>query len=764
MKKLKIKIIELLKKDPAKSLSVKDFSAILDMKAAKAFKKLVQALAELELERKIELLPDGSFALYGQPKIFTGIFRATDRGFGFVEVEDFEEDVFVNASGTLGAINGDTVEVEVIKEARVHENKSAEGRVVKIIAHDMQQIIGVFKSDDEKITSSTSFYGTVMPNDRKLQKNLVFLSKKGLHPVEGEVVLGDIIKYPDENSREFIIAARKILGHINDPGVEITSIALKHHIHTEFPPEVLTQLEKIPDDVLSEEYEGRMDYRDHYTVTIDGADAKDLDDAISIQTLNNGHFQLMVHIADVSYYVKEGTALDKEAYARGVSSYLVDRVIPMLPPKLSNGLCSLNPNVDRLTMTCSMEINKKGEVIHYDISPSVIHSNRRLTYDEVNELLSPDVSSAWIEEYAEIKPLVEQMAALHHILEKRRYQRGALSFESPEIEFELDEQGHPVAVYLRERLVAERLIESFMLVANETVAAHYEKQHLPFLYRVHEHPDANKMQRFITFASRFGLQVAKQKDQVKPKTLQKILEQVEDEPSAPVINMLLLRSMQQARYDVEPLGHYGLATEYYTHFTAPIRRYPDLIVHRLIHKYAHKLSKQKIKAIEAQLPEIADDTSVAERRAIDAEREVDDLKKAQYMADKIGEQYDGMIVSLTNFGMFVQLANTITGLVRASDMKDDYYEFIEEHLMMVGTRTGKVYQIGQPVKIKVTDVNINQYEIDFELIEEQNENKHTTSKNQKKKVSLKKPKDHQRKKLSQNKKSKKMYQVKKRRK
>lgn len=717
MKELKQTIIKTFEQDSKRSWAVKDLTAELSMKSAKKFKELVQALAELERERKIALLPDGTFQLSGQAKIFTGIFRATDHAFGFVTVEDFEDDVFIGPNDTLGALNNDQVEIEITKEAQPWKDQAAEGRVLEIKERGLTQLVGVFTPYNDAEVKETGFIGKIKPNDRKLQKMQVVLSSKGLHPVDGEVILADVVKYPKNMDEAMIVIGKKIIGHVNDPGVEITSIAYKHDIHTEFPDEVLEEINQIPEKVLPEEYEGRKDLRDKYTFTIDGADAKDLDDAISIEKLSNGNYELGVHIADVSHYVREGTALDEEAFARGVSSYLVDRVIPMLPPKLSNGICSLFPNVDRLTMSCLMEINKKGQVVNYEITPSVIQSKKRLTYDLVNELLSPEVSMHTVEEYQEVLLQLKQMKELHEILERERHQRGALEFETPEIEFELDEQGHPVAIHMRERLVAERLIESFMLIANETVATHYVRQDVPFLYRVHEHPDSKKIQRFITFAARFGLQVPRVKDQVAPKTLQKVLEQIQGEPSEPVISMLMLRSMQQARYEVKPLGHYGLASEYYSHFTAPIRRYPDLMLHRLIHKYEEGVTEKEIKKLEKELPEIADYTSKAERRAIDAEREVDDLKKAQYMEDKVGEQYEGIIVSVTNFGMFVQLPNMVEGLVHVSDMKDDYYEFVEDHLMMVGTRTGKVYRMGDVVEIEVADVDVKQYKIDFKLLE-----------------------------------------------
>ncbi|MDO5457374.1 MAG: ribonuclease R, partial [Atopococcus tabaci] len=498
--------------------------------------------------------------------------------------------------------------------------------------------------------------------------------------------------------------------------VDILSVVYKHGIPTEFSPDTLREVEEIPDHVQAEEKEGRLDLTETVTITIDGADAKDLDDAISLEKLENGNYYLGVHIADVSHYVKEGSSLDKDAFERGSSSYLTDRVIPMLPRELSNGICSLHPNVERLTMTCFMEINDQGKVLNYHIEPSVIRSHQRMTYDAINGILEEGDPQLY-KEYEDYISLFENMGDLHKILEKKRYNRGAINFDTEESQVLVDEEGQPVDIVLRPRGIGERLIESFMLQANETVSEHFTKKHLPILYRVHERPDMAKMQSFIEFASALGIKVSGTKDTVSPKQLQKIIENVEGKDEELVVSMTLLRSMQQARYDIEDLGHFGLAAEYYSHFTSPIRRYPDLTLHRLIHHYQEVGTSKKDQAhYQSILPEIAEQSSMAERRAIDAEREVDNMKKVEFMADKVGQKFEAIIVSVLGFGMFVQLENTVEGLIHISKMKEDYFDYNEQGKMMIGKRTGKTYRMGEKVEVRLVGANTETYELDFELI------------------------------------------------
>lgn len=710
------------------SYQVNELSEGLNYSSSDQFKEVVKALAALERDKKVFLTKDGAFKLLEAEPDFVGRFSGTERGFGFVDIPDFEKDVFIAPGDTNTALNGDTVRIEIKKEAEPWKDRSAEGKITEVVERGVSTVVGEFQAYSDDEVNEHNVYGYIHPEERKLKHLNIQIGQNGLRPVDGQIILVEITQYARYKNEDLQGIATKVIGHRDDPGIDILSIAYKHGIDPEFPDAVRNEVEEIPGEVLETELEGRRDLRGQKTVTIDGADAKDLDDAISIEKLDNGNYQLGVHIADVSHYVQEGTAIDEEAYDRGTSSYLIDRVIPMLPQELSNGICSLHPNVDRLTLTADMEINQQGKVVNYDIYPSVLRSYRRMTYEDVNRILM-DEDPAMLDKHKDLVENFQWMEELHNILEQKRMNNGAISFDSTELNFKLDDDGKPIDIEIVERGVGERLIESFMLSANETVSEHFSKQELPFLYRVHEQPDESKMQNFIEFASALGVRVRGQKDSISPKILQGILDEVAGEPYEQVVNMLMLRSMQKARYDVDPLGHFGLATEYYSHFTAPIRRYPDLILHRLIHHYQEVgKGKKDRNRWSNELPEIAEQSSLAERRAVDAEREVEDLKMAEYMVDKVGMEFDAMITSITNFGMFVQVEEAVEGLVHLSTMKNDYYEFNERGMLLVGQRTGETFRIGETVRVKLTNVDIDQYDIDFELIKD-------TSKK-------KKPKDH----------------------
>lgn len=710
------------------SYQVNELSEGLNYSSSDQFKEVVKALAALERDKKVFLTKDGAFKLLEAEPDFVGRFSGTERGFGFVDIPDFEKDVFIAPGDTNTALNGDTVRIEIKKEAEPWKDRSAEGKITEVVERGVSTVVGEFQAYSDDEVNEHNVYGYIHPEERKLKHLNIQIGQNGLRPVDGQIILVEITQYARYKNEDLQGIATKVIGHRDDPGIDILSIAYKHGIDPEFPDAVRNEVEEIPGEVLEKELEGRRDLRGQKTVTIDGADAKDLDDAISIEKLDNGNYQLGVHIADVSHYVQEGTAIDEEAYDRGTSSYLIDRVIPMLPQELSNGICSLHPNVDRLTLTADMEINQQGKVVNYDIYPSVLRSYRRMTYEDVNRILM-DEDPAMLDKHKDLVENFQWMEELHNILEQKRMNNGAISFDSTELNFKLDDDGKPIDIEIVERGVGERLIESFMLSANETVSEHFSKQELPFLYRVHEQPDESKMQNFIEFASALGVRVRGQKDSISPKILQGILDEVAGEPYEQVVNMLMLRSMQKARYDVDPLGHFGLATEYYSHFTAPIRRYPDLILHRLIHHYQEVgKGKKDRNRWSNELPEIAEQSSLAERRAVDAEREVEDLKMAEYMVDKVGMEFDAMITSITNFGMFVQVEEAVEGLVHLSTMKNDYYEFNERGMLLVGQRTGETFRIGETVRVKLTNVDIDQYDIDFELIKD-------TSKK-------KKPKDH----------------------
>ncbi|MDT1995725.1 ribonuclease R [Carnobacterium divergens] len=720
-KTIKDTILVYLENSKKKSFSVKDISESLGLTNAADFKLLVGALAKMEQEGAVELNKKGHFKLPKEKPGLEGIFRANDRGFGFVSIEDEDDDVYIPQGHTNFALDGDIVKIDISRVAEPWRDRGAEGSVEAIIERKFHQFVGEFYAYSEEGIEETDLYGYVVPQDKKLSNYKVFIEAKGIKPVDGAMVLVEITYYPDvafPTSMQGIVT--KTIGHKNDPGVDILTVVYKHGIPTEFPEEVLKQADAVPEQISDEDRKGRTDLTQELIVTIDGEDAKDLDDAVTVRKLANGNYHLGVHIADVSYYVTENSPLDAEAFERATSVYLTDRVIPMLPHRLSNGLCSLNPFEDRLTMSCEMEINLAGEVVNHKIFPSVIHSKRRMTYTAVNQILmekDPEIRK----EYEELVPMFELMGELHQILVAKRKARGAIDFEAPEAQIVVDENGHPKEILMRERGVGERLIESFMLSANETVAEHYFKLNVPFIYRIHEQPDSDRMQRFMEFVTAFGIVVKGTSQDVSPKQLQKVLAGVSGEPEEAVVSTMLLRSMKQAKYDMDPLGHFGLGAEFYTHFTSPIRRYPDLIVHRLIRSYADNgIGDEQQTKWENLLPDIAEQSSKMERRAVDAERETDSLKKTEYMADKVGEIYEGVISSVTKFGMFIELPNTIEGLIHMSNMKEDYFNFVESHLMLVGERTGVTYKIGQPIKIKVEKADVETREIDFSIVPDPN--------------------------------------------
>lgn len=712
-------IIDYIEQDNRESIEVNDVTNKFNNHDSAQFKRQVKALAALEREEKIEMLGDGRLRLKRLPDSLVGTFSGTDRGFGFVMVEDEGiDDIFVPAKATKLAFDGDTVEVEITEAPDPSGKRSAEGKITRIIERKTEQVIGEFipYTDDE--IADYNLYGYVKAKLKKGPEHIIQIEMNGLNPTRGEIVSVDITHYPAYKGEDMRGVVTETIGHKDEPGIEILSIVHKHNIRSEFPDEVLAEAEQVPDQISAADLKGRRDLRGQQIITIDGADAKDLDDAVTVERLDNGHFQLGVHIADVSHYVREDSALDKEAFERGTSSYLTDRVIPMLPQRLSNGICSLHPKVDRLTLSCEMEINQQGNVVAYDIFPSVIRSVERMTYEAVNHILE-EKHPQTRKQYQSLVPMLEEMAELHHILEQKRRHRGAIDFDSDEAKIIVDKDGKAIDIELRERRVGERLIESFMLAANETVSEHYSKADLPILYRVHEQPDESKMKRFLEFITTFGLTAQASKDSITPKDLQGVMDRIKDEPYEAVISMLLLRSMQQARYDVDPIGHYGLGADYYSHFTSPIRRYPDLILHRLIHYYDEiGRSQQDKKRWASRLPDMAKHSSEAERRAIDAERETDELKKTEFMADKVGQEFMGTIISITGFGMFIQLPNTVEGLVHVSMMDDDYYRFDEDHLVMIGERTGKVFRIGQPIKVKLMRADVEEVQIDFSIVED----------------------------------------------
>lgn len=714
---LKEKIIFFIESERKKSFSMEEIAQGLGLQKSEDFKLLVQTIAQMEREQSVVFTKKGKVKLPLKPVLIEGTFRANERGFGFVTIDPEEDDIYIPKEATGYAMDGDTVAIDIIKTADTAMDRGAEGKVVEIRKRATTQLAGEFVAYTDDEINETDLYGVVIPKDKKLNQFKVYAVAEGIRPVDGSIVMVELTHYPEKNyatSLEGIV--KQVIGHKNDPGMDILSIVVSNGIPTKFPDDVLAEADQVPDTINEKDLVGRRDLREQLIVTIDGEDAKDLDDAVTVKKLANGNYFLGVHIADVSNYVTEGSQLDREAYERGTSVYLTDRVIPMIPQRLSNGICSLNPHVPRLTMSCEMEIDPNGQVVSHDIFPSVIQTTERMTYTAVNQILEEQDEQV-MERYQQLVPMFQEMQELHQILEEMRIRRGAISFEDREAKILVEPDGQPTDILLRSRGVGERLIESFMLAANETVAEHFNKRNFPFIYRIHEQPKEEKMQRFFDFASALGIVVRGTKGTITPKDLQKVIENVEDKPESAVINMMLLRSMQQARYSEDNFGHYGLAAEYYTHFTSPIRRYPDLIVHRLIRSYGQDPSEANQTYWENELPEIAEHSSKMERRAVEAEREVDAMKKAEYMMDKVGEEFEGIISSVVKFGLFIELPNTIEGLIHINELKQDYFHFIENHLALVGERTGLTFKIGQKVRVKVIKADPEERAIDFELID-----------------------------------------------
>lgn len=619
----------------------------------------------------------------------TGLFHGTSRGFGFVSVEGEKEDYFIPEEETKGALNGDTVRILVQEEKSL--GKRAQGRVLEIVEHGTKQIVGTYQKGKS--------FGFVIPDNQKFAYDVFIPKGKTAGAVEGHKVLVELTDYGDEkkNPEGEIV---KVIGHINDPGVDVLLVVYAYGIPLEYPEAVYTQTEHVPEEVAKEQMEGRLDLRGLLTITIDGEDAKDLDDAITLNSKGD-HWELGVHIADVSEYVKEGSALDREAYKRGTSVYLVDRVIPMLPHRLSNGICSLNAGCDRLALSCLMEIDKKGNVVGHRIAETVINVDYRMTYTSVKKIIE-DHDEEECASYKELVPMLLQMDELAGILREKRRKRGSIDFDFPECKIIVDGAGNPLEIKPYERDRATKLIEDFMLIANETVAEDYYWQELPFIYRTHENPDAEKIQKLGIFINNFGYSIHIGQDEIHPKELQKLLEKVDGTAEEPMIARLCLRSMKQAKYTDYCDGHFGLAAKYYCHFTSPIRRYPDLQIHRIIKENLRgKLDEKHISHYRGILPEAAKQASQTERRADEAEREVEKLKKVEYMSKKLGEVFEGVISGVTSWGMYVELPNTVEGMVRLSEMDDDYYIFDEAGYQLIGEHTRRTYKLGQKVKVEI---------------------------------------------------------------
>ena len=690
------KIINILSNNDA--LSVSELEEKLGFNSVEELKELLKVLDTLEKEYQIYRTKKDKYMLFENGNLKKGKLMSAKKGYGFVDIEG-NEDVFIPITNLNGAINGDEVVVEITSK----KGLKLEGRIVKVLERKLKQLVGKIYFKNNKCM--------VDLDDQKLNLDieLSFEDSKGL--VNGHKVVVELLKRKDDKT--YTGKLIRVLGHIDDPGVDILSIAAKYEIDPEWPEGVKEELKNIPDKVLEEELRDRKDLRDQMIFTIDGDDTKDIDDAISIEKKENGNYVLGVHIADVSYYVKEDSELDKEAYKRGTSVYLANTVIPMLPHELSNGICSLNPNVDRLAMSCVMEIDNTGEVVEYDIFQSVIKSRKQMTYKNVNKIIEEDIIPEGYEEFADT---LKQMKELADILRKNKVNKGYIDFDIDEAKIITDEEGKAIDVVLRNRGAGEKLIEDFMIAANETVARHINYMEYPFVYRVHGEPNEEKINSFLSFISVLGYQVHKM-DKITPKNMQKLLDELKDAKEYSIISSLLLRSMQKAIYDSNNIGHFGLASKCYTHFTSPIRRYTDTTVHRLLRKYlfSKNTDADTVRYWEQKLVPLCEHTSERERASIECEREVDDMKMAEYMEGHIGEEFTGVVSGVMSFGMFVELPNKIEGLVRVDDLTDDHYTYDESTQSLIGNNNKRGYRLGDDVTVIVKAASKENHTIDFVL-------------------------------------------------
>lgn len=700
---MKDQIIEILR-ESKKALSVHEINDLLSLNSIDDFKALGKALNELEDALQIYKTNKDNFMLFENSHLKVGTVIAKKQGYAFIDVKE-DEDIFVASTNLNGAIHQDQVIVEVTGKT----DRGLEGRIVKVVDRKLKEAVGEF------------YYSKHTPyvklDDEKVNLEIVIKKDKTLGAMNGHKVLVKITRPIKPGVYEGEVL--RILGHKNDPGVDILSIVLKYGIHDTFSNEVMEEVDKIENEIKEEETIGRKDLRSELIFTMDSEHTKDIDDAISLKKLNNGNYELGVHIADVSYYVRKGTKLYEEARARGTSVYLADRVIPMLPHKLSNGICSLNPGEDRLAQSCVMEIDSKGKILSSEIFESVICSKKKMTYEAVNQILEQNIIPEGYEDYVDNLRLMEELAS---ILRKHKIERGYIDFNIDESEIVVNEKGEAIDVVLRNRGVGEKLIEDFMIAANEAVATTIYFMDLPFIYRVHGEPSEEKIRQFLTFVSSLGYTIKANVKEITPKEMQKILEFLNDKKEFSILSSLLLRSMQKAIYDTNNIGHFGLASKYYTHFTSPIRRFPDTTVHRLLrtYLYEHKLDMDTIKALEIDLKEIALTSSEMERASIECEREVDDMKKAEYMEKHVGEIYTGMISTVTNFGLFVELPNLIEGLIHIEDLTDDHYMYDDATMSLRGLKNKRGYRLGDTLEVIVKRASKEEKVVDFVIATEKN--------------------------------------------
>lgn len=701
-------LINFMTEQAYKPMNLKELSRVFDIKKGD-MEKFTNLLTGMEKSGEVVKTRTEFYGIPERMGLVIGKFQGHQRGFGFVIADEERPDIFIPADNVNGAMNGDKVLAKILKEQ--NKGKKCEGEIARIIERSNNTIVGTYEDSKN--------FGFVVADDKRIAQD-IFIPKAERNGAQtGQIVIVEITQWPDQrrNPEGRVV---EVLGNKGDLGIDILTIIKKHNLPEEFPIKVEAYADNIVEEIPEEEYARRRDLRDLRMVTIDGEDAKDLDDAVSIEILPNGNYRLGVHIADVSNYVKEKNVLDVEALKRATSVYLIDRVIPMLPKKLSNGVCSLNPRVDRLTLTCFMEIDKNGKSVDHEIVESIIKTNERMTYTEVTKILR-DKDEETIKKYEYLLEDFNHMEKLCEILNKKRMGRGAIDFDFVEAKIKLNEFGKPVDIVPYERAIANKIIEEFMLTANETVAEHMFWLNVPFVYRIHEEPDEEKLMHFSEFAHNLGYPI-KWGNEIHPRMLQEIIARVKGKKEEIVVSTLLLRSMMKAKYSPECSGHFGLAAKYYCHFTSPIRRYPDLIIHRIIKEVINGgLSEKRTERLVKEVEIASKQSSDMERVAMEAEREVDDLKKAEYMSERIGLEYQGIISSVTNFGLFVELPNTIEGLVHMSSLDDDYYVFDERHLTLIGERTKKMYRLGEEVKIIVSKVDLTSHEVYFDIIKEDKE-------------------------------------------
>ena len=698
------KILDLMKDDDYVPMKAKELAMIMRV-PKNEYGDFLEVLGNLELEMKIQKNRKNRYRLV-EKTYYDGIYRKNQKGFGFVRLENQEDEIYISKENSLNALNGDRVLIEILEES--NKVKSAEGKVVRILKHEKDTVVGIFQNNKS--------FGFVVPDDRSFGTD-IFISKKNFGKArDNHKVLVKITKYPQngKNAEGKII---EVLGNVNEAGVDMLSLIKEYNLPSTFPEEVVQEAKKFGDTIDEKDIPNRVDFRDREIFTIDGEDAKDLDDAVRVEKLDNGNYKLEVHIADVSYYVKENSLLDREALIRGTSIYMLGRVIPMLPRELSNGLCSLNEGEDRYTLSCIMEIDQKGNVVSGEVVKGIIKVTKRMSYNDVQAIL--DRNETVINHY---KPYIQEfknMEELAIILKNRRMEQGYLNLDIPESKIGLDIDGKVVSVGKYETSFANEIIEQFMLSANETIAEKFYWLQAPFIYRVHEKPDIEKIQELNKFLINFGLKIKANKDNIYPKEFAKILEETKGKEEEKVVSNLVLRTLKLARYEAENKGHFGIASKYYCHFTSPIRRYPDLFIHRVISKYLEEnydVKENWIEEHQKQAEDRAKQSSEREKIATKVEREAEDLKKAEYMESRIGEEYEGIVSSITSFGMFVELENTIEGLIRFDDLGDEYFIYDEDRKQLIGEHSNKVYKIGDKVKIRVKKASKILRQIDFEIV------------------------------------------------